>query len=229
MLLQKNANTNIDVPLTPNKANPNNLAKQKSPKQSSTKQNPNKSLLDTTVYFPDKTPPINTNGTKKKYIPKLDFGNLPKYESPISSQGMQMVQDDDDLIEFNDNNHLITMDEISSITASKKQSGTNLPFVQNDFDIDEFILNTEVVESKQIKKENKASHINIESKQAQKVKVLHGVSHSLINVNEIINNKKFCDLKKLSKNRQFQQSFKTLDKSIIANAVKVKSSLYPEY
>jgi hypothetical protein len=65
------------------------------------------SVLNTsemTVYFPDKTLHNTTNNNVKKFVPKLNFNNLPVYESPPSSKDNDMVQINVNIDEKNGSN-----------------------------------------------------------------------------------------------------------------------------
>ena len=190
---------------------------------------------DLTVYFPDKTPKISTNSNlTKKFVPKLDFKNLPKYESPVSSQencdqnntnqvedlsmNKNLVLSFNDKFSFENYNLHMKPHNIDSINLSSQSSSKiNIAHTEEE----------EVNSSKKyyLKKEDSYSQNHDHSVSPLKTELkMSNNTQSLMNINEINNNKKYYDLKKLSKTKKLLHSFKTININKNKFPVKLKNS-----
>jgi hypothetical protein len=82
-----------------------------------------------TVYFPDKTN-YNTTGTiSKKVVPKLNFTNLPGYESPPSSKNNELVHINLNLDDKNNSNKKNIYEKLSKNKTAIKEK-----YVKNSSD-----------------------------------------------------------------------------------------------
>jgi hypothetical protein len=190
---------------------------------------------DLTVYFPDKTPKISTNSNlTKKFVPKLDFKNLPKYESPVSSQencdqnntnqvedlsmNKNLVLSFNDKFSFENYNLHMKPHNIDSINLSSQSSSKiNIAHTEEE----------EVNSSKKyyLKKEDSYSQNHDHSVSPLKTELkMSNNTQSLMNINEINNNKKYYDLKKLSQTKKLLHSFKTININKNKFPVKLKNS-----
>jgi len=194
---------------------------------------------DLTVYFPDKTPKISTKSNlTKKFVPRLDFKNLPKYESPVSSHNSQenceqnitnqvdelsmnknLVLSFNDKFSFENYNLHMKPHNIDSINlSSQSTSKINIAHTEEE----------EVNASKKkyhLKKEDSYSPSHDHSVSPLKTELkMSNNTQSLMNINEINNNKKYYDLKKLSQTKKLLHSFKTININKNKFPVKLKNS-----
>lgn len=91
-----------------------------------------------TVYFPDKTPQNPTNNNSKKFVPKLNFNNLPSYESPPSSKDNEMIKINVNIDDKNVSNNKNIYEKIGK-HKGKKSLKDFVPKISSD-------LNKEVFE-----------------------------------------------------------------------------------
>ena len=189
---------------------------------------------DLTVYFPDKTPKISkkTNFIKK-YVPKLDFKNLPKYESPVSSNHSQEnCEQENSVNQINDQ----SVNKNMVISFNDKFSFENYNLQMKPHNIDSINLSSQSTSKiniahteeeevncsrKYLNKEDSYSHSISPLKTELK---LSNNTQSLMNINEINNNKKYYDLKKLSQTKKLLHSFKSININKNKFPVKLKNS-----
>lgn len=180
--------------------------------------------LDSTVYFPDKTPKIQHKLNKSKnLIPKLDFQNLPRYQSPISSKDSIANDDEEYTSEFNNKlecfSENILLDEgnlthnnsknIEYIMNSLSQSISNIKDTTNsevNFDEKIKIIAKKLTKDEKLTQAERMNNFNSNTQ----IKKGNNVSLSINNINDIFIDKKSNDLKKFTHSKKLIESCKIL-------------------